>query len=107
LGRRYLGLFARRRLRSRDRIVFAFPGRDQRDQHVEPIALCRSPLRAHQALDLFEGTAIVPSGLNWCHIHRVKSSDRLRVNLVVLPVRRRAAQASNGQSLGLFGAFAL
>jgi hypothetical protein len=24
-----------------------------------------------------------------------------------LPVRRRAAQASNGQSLGLFGAFAL
>jgi hypothetical protein len=46
-------------------IMLPLPRLHQRDKHIEAITHGRVALCDHQALDLFEGVAVVTLGLDW------------------------------------------
>ena len=52
-----------------ERIMFAFPCLDQRDQHIESIAFRGVALRRHEALDFLEDATVIALGFDWCDFH--------------------------------------
>jgi hypothetical protein len=57
------------RVRQVERIMFALPCLDQRDQHIESIAFGRVALRHHEALDFLENATVIALGFDRCDFH--------------------------------------
>src|SRR5579859_3831253 len=68
-------------------IMLGLPYLNECNQHVESVALRRIALGAHETFDLLKGASVIAYVLDRFDFHRRSPSDRLRVDMIILPVR--------------------